>query len=95
MRIEYELTEDDWVALGEHCGRTAPGFRQASRMGAISGVIAFLVVSILGYQRSASAVWLVVAAVLAGGWVWSGKRSAASLTQELAARLRREVERHR
>jgi hypothetical protein len=42
MRIEYEITPEDWVAFGEFCVRASPGYRRLVRLGAAVGVLGVL-----------------------------------------------------
>jgi t-SNARE complex subunit (syntaxin) len=65
MKIEYDLTAEDWAALGEHCARTAAECRHARRNSVALGVIVVVVVSILLWLTTASLTMVVTAA--AGG----------------------------
>jgi hypothetical protein len=72
MRIEYQLTPDDWAAFGEHCGRNAPGFRRSAHVGRVVGIIVTLAAAAILWRQSASLGWLVagMAAAVAWGWWW-------------------------
>ncbi len=72
MRIEYDLTPEDWAAFGEHCARTAPGFRKTAHVGAVMGMALLLIATILVWQRTGSPFWLTVmlVATVAWGWYW-------------------------
>lgn len=60
MKIEYELTKDDWADFGEFCARTAPEFVRAARVGVTSGVVFILGASGLLSLKS-HAPWMLVA----------------------------------
>ena len=68
MRIEYELTPEYWAAFGEHCGRTAPGFRRTAVIGSLFGVVLILLTTVVLWQRSDSYVWLIIGFAGAGAW---------------------------
>lgn len=72
MRIEYELTKDDWGAFGEFCARTAPEFLRAARVGVAVGVLSILAVSALLSLELHAVSFLVTGICAAVGWavVW-------------------------
>lgn len=74
MRVEYELTPDDWAAFGEHCARTAPGFQKTTQVGLVIGMLLILGCSALLSLRAGTFLWLfagMVAALIWGlYWPW-------------------------
>ena len=72
MRVEYELTPEDWADFGEYCARTAPEFRRASRRSIVSGVLAIVILCVLLWLTMRSLGLVVVAGAfgLAGLLLW-------------------------
>jgi hypothetical protein len=68
MRIEYDLTAEDWADFGEYCARTAPEFRRAIHGGITSGVLTIVVVSGLLWLKTSSLGLVLVGAVTAVAW---------------------------
>lgn len=75
MKIEYELTPEDWADFGEYCARTAPEFRRARRNNITSGVITVVALSILLWLTTRSLTMVVSATVfgLAGALLWPNR----------------------
>lgn len=75
MKIEYELTPEDWADFGEYCARTALEFRRARRNNITSGVITVIVLSILLWLTTRSLIMAVAAAAfgLAGALFWPNR----------------------
>jgi hypothetical protein len=72
LKIEYELTADDWASLGEYGARTAPEWRKAKDVGVVVGMLLILASTTFLWSRSASAWWIAAgfAAAVAWGWYW-------------------------
>ena len=72
MKIEYNLTPEDWADFGEYCVRTAPEALRARRNGITSAVVAVVVLSILLWLTIGSLTMVVTVAVfgLAGALFW-------------------------
>lgn len=68
MRIEYELTPDDWAEFGEYCARTSPGFQRAKYVGVVVGLLLIVACSVLMWQRAEGIWWLVIGAFTAFAW---------------------------
>src|SRR5689334_16536356 len=75
MRIEYQLTPEDWADFGEYCARTAPEFRRALRKNIASGVITAVVLAILLGLTTRSLTMVVAVAVcgVAGAVLWPNR----------------------
>lgn len=70
MKVEYELTRDDWADLGEHCARTAPEWQRARHVGVVIGMLLILASSAFLWSRSASPWWITAGLVAAAAWGW-------------------------
>ena len=72
MKIEYELTSEDWADFGEYCARTAPEFRRARRNNITWGVITVVAFSVLLWLATRSLTMVVATSVcgLAGALFW-------------------------
>ena len=75
MKIEYELTPEDWADFGEYCARTAPEFRRAQRNNIMSGAITAVALSVFLWFTTRSHTIAVAAAVfgLAGALFWPNR----------------------
>src|SRR6187200_2084201 len=75
MRIEYELTPEDWSDFGEYCARTSPEFSRARRRNMVSGLLFIVIACIIIWVMMASLASVVVVAVfgLAGHFLWPGR----------------------
>jgi hypothetical protein len=72
MKIEYDLTPDDWADFGEYCARTAPEFHRARRNSIIVSLITVAVASIIIWLTTRSPTIVLCAAIfgLAGAILW-------------------------
>src|SRR4051794_9255436 len=70
MRIEYQLTPEDWAAFGEHCARTAPGFQRSMYVGRVFGMAVILVAAVVPGSQSGSFIWFAAGIVAALVWAW-------------------------
>lgn len=70
LRIEYEITPEDWSAFGEYHVRTAPQMRRFVHNGVALGVMFVLAVTGLLSATTHSISFLVFGVVFAVFWVW-------------------------
>ena len=82
MRIEYELTPEDWAAFGEYVATHASAMRKVVREGQQSGAIAMLLVFVALSWALKSWFPLVVGAVLAALWMWHWPRQVVRKARE-------------
>ena len=75
MKIEYDLTPDDWADFGEYCARTAPEFRRARHNNIMSGVIMAVALSVLLWFTTRSLTIVVASTVfgIAGAFFWPNR----------------------
>ena len=72
MKIEYDLTPEDWGDFGEYCARTSPEFRRARRRSMVSGVLSIMIACVILWIMAGSLGSVVVVAVFgfAGLFLW-------------------------
>lgn len=89
MRIEYEITPEDWSAFGEYHARTSLRMRRFIYSGAAFGVMFVLAVTGLlsATAHSVSYLWFGVAYSIFWVWYWP-RRVVANVRAHMAAKSR-------
>ena len=86
VRIEYDITPEDWAAFGEYHARTSPQFRSATRSGVITGILVLLLAATTMSLAKHSIAWLVLGLCGAPAWVWYWPRQVVANTRSYMAR---------
>src|SRR3954451_20098011 len=69
MRIEYDLTAEDWADFGEYCARTSPEFRRATYGGVVSGAVAIVITCGVLWLQTESLASLALGALAGVAWI--------------------------
>jgi len=69
MKVEYEITPEDWAAFGEYHARTSSHFRKFVHVGIAVGVVLLLAIGEILSLSTDSPVFVVVGLVAAIIWV--------------------------
>lgn len=89
LRVEYEITPDDWAAFGEYHARTAPQMRRLVRRGVVQSMLSILIVTGLFSALQHSLAYLAAGAVVAVFWGWYWPRQVIANVRAQMARKNR------
>jgi hypothetical protein len=70
VRIEYDLSPEDWGAFGEYHARTSPQWKRATRLGVINGMVLVLIGAAVLWSDTRSMFWPVFGVGAAAFWAW-------------------------
>ncbi|HEU4889118.1 MAG TPA: YcxB family protein [Thermoanaerobaculia bacterium] len=85
MRIEYDITPEDWAAFGEYHARTSPQFRRATRVGVMNGMLILLLAGTAMSLAMHSIAWLALGLCGAAVWGWYWPRQVEANTRSYMA----------
>jgi hypothetical protein len=86
MRIAYEITPEDWAAVGEHYVRTSAEMKRIRHMWVLGGILCVLGAAALLWSRTGSPVWMLAGLPLAAVWAWYWPRRVIANVRSYMAR---------
>lgn len=86
VKIEYDITPEDWGAFGEYHARRSPQFRRATRGGVMTGMLILLLAATAMSLAMHSIAWLALGFVAAAAWGWYWPRQVVINTRSYMAR---------